>query len=97
MLLDPVFLVNNFVLILTVVAIVIAGKGLIFGVLTRLFGYFNIVPLAMGLTMFPIGEFSFVLAGVGLTTGSIGPESLRAAAFYCGDHHDPHALAQANR
>lgn len=72
MLLDPVFLMNNFVLILTVVAIVIAGKGLIFGVLTRLFGYFNIVPLAIGLTMFPIGEFSFVLAGVGLATGSIG-------------------------
>lgn len=71
MLIDPVFLVNNVGIILWVVLLVILSKGLIFGGLTRLFGYFNIAPLAVALTMFPIGEFSFVLARVGVSTNSI--------------------------
>ncbi|MEZ4637197.1 MAG: cation:proton antiporter [Caldilineaceae bacterium] len=72
MLLDPGFLMRNIGVILLVVLMVLAGKSLIFGVLTRLFGYVNVAPAAVALTMFPIGEFSFVLAGVGLAAGSIG-------------------------
>jgi CPA2 family monovalent cation:H+ antiporter-2 len=71
MLLDPIFLYNNIEIILLIVLMIVVGKSLIFGVLTRLFGYVNVAPLAVALTMFPIGEFSFVLAGVGLASGSI--------------------------
>lgn len=71
MLIDPVFLVDNIVIILWVVLLVILSKALIFGGLARSFGYVNIVPLATALTMFPIGEFSFVLARVGVSTNSI--------------------------
>ena len=74
MLLDPTFLVENFVTILLIVAIVVAGKGLIFSVLTRLFGYGNIAPLAVGLGLCTIGEAGFVLARVGISTGSISME-----------------------
>jgi CPA2 family monovalent cation:H+ antiporter-2 len=74
MLLDPAFLLDNLVTVLLVVVLVVVGKGLIFGLLTSLFRYRNIVPLAVGLGLFQIGEFSFVLARVGLRTGSISPD-----------------------
>ncbi len=71
MLLDPSFLVGHFREILILVLLIVAGKGLIFAVLARVFGYGNVIPLAVGLGMFQIGEFSFVLAGVGLSSKSI--------------------------
>jgi len=74
MLLDPIFLLENWLTILTVVVIVSIGKGLIFGILSRLFGYGNVVPIAVGLGLFQVGEFSFVLARVGMSTNSISEE-----------------------
>ncbi len=71
MLLDPVFLITYWQKIIVVVLLVAVGKGLIFSTLGRAFGYHNIVPLALGLGMFQVGEFSFVLARVGINTGSI--------------------------
>ena len=71
MLLDPLFLLENWPTILLLVLIVALGKGLIFGSLSLLFGYRNVVPLAVGLGLFQVGEFSFVLARVGLGTNSI--------------------------
>lgn len=71
MLLDIGFLATNWEKILITVLIILAGKGVIFGILARSFGYINIVPMAVGLGMFQIGEFSFVLARVGLETNSI--------------------------
>lgn len=74
MLLDPAFLMANLGTVLLVVVLVLAGKGLIMALLTRLFGYGNVVPLAVGLGLFQIGELSFVLARVGLRTDSISPD-----------------------
>lgn len=71
MLLDPTFLVENLGLVLLVVLVVGVGKALIFGGLTWGFGYGNVMPLAVGLGLFQIGEFSFVLARVGLRGGFI--------------------------
>jgi CPA2 family monovalent cation:H+ antiporter-2 len=71
MLLDPMFLLANWPTILLVVVLVALGKGLIFGGLSLLFRYRNVVPLAVGLGLFQVGEFSFVLARVGVSTGSI--------------------------
>ena len=39
-----------------------------------MFKYKNVIPLAVGLGLFQIGEFSFVLARVGLSTNSIGSD-----------------------
>ena len=74
MLLDPAFLLANWDTVLLLVALVAVGKGLIFAVLSRLFGYGNVVPLAVGLGLFQVGEFSFVLARVGVDTQSINTE-----------------------
>ncbi|MBE2222601.1 MAG: cation:proton antiporter [Anaerolineae bacterium] len=71
MLLDPNYVLQNWQIILLIVAIVTVGKAVIFGTISRLFGYRNIIPFAVGLTLFQAGEFSFVLARVGITTGSI--------------------------
>lgn len=71
MLLDPAFLLANWPIILLLVILVSAGKALIFGGITSLFGYGNIVPLAVALGLFNISEISFVLASEGLRTGSI--------------------------
>jgi CPA2 family monovalent cation:H+ antiporter-2 len=74
MLLDPLFLMANWAIILGVVLVVATGKGVIFSTLSRLFGYGNVIPLAVGLGLFQVGEFSFVLARVGLATNSINNE-----------------------
>jgi monovalent cation:H+ antiporter-2, CPA2 family len=71
MLLDPVFLVDHFGQVLFLVLVVSVGKGFIFVVLSRVFKYGNVVPLAVGLGLFQIGEFAFVLARVGVSTHSI--------------------------
>lgn len=74
MLLDPHFLVENISTIVFLVILVVLGKGLIFFALTFFFGYGNLVPLAVGLGLFQIGEFSFVLGRIGLQTQSISSE-----------------------
>lgn len=71
MLLDPQFLIENLSLVITVVALVAIGKGLIFALISRLFGYGNVIPLAVGLGLFQVGEFSFVLALTGLRSNGI--------------------------
>lgn len=71
MLLDPAFLIENWSKILALVLIIAVFKGSIFSVLAMIFGYINIVPIAVGLGLFQVGEFAFVLARVGLETQSI--------------------------
>ena len=72
MLFDPTFLFSHIREIVFLVAAVCLGKGLIFALISRVFKYRNVIPLAVGLGLFQIGEFSFVLARTGLSTGSIG-------------------------
>jgi len=74
MLLDPAFLWSHLKTVLILVVLVTVGKGLIFAGLSRLFSYRNVIPLAVGLGLFQVGEFSFVLARVGLNTSSISSE-----------------------
>ena len=74
MLLDPQYLLDHLGMILFLVLIVMSGKGLIFAFLSRAFRYRNIIPLAMGLGLSQVGEFSFVLGRVGVATHSISPE-----------------------
>ncbi len=74
MLLNPAFLLDHWQQVLMLVLIVSLGKGIIFALLARIFKYGNVVPLAVGLGLFQVGEFSFVLAQVGVSTNSISHE-----------------------
>ena len=71
MLLDPVFLLKNLGAVLLLVLLISIGTGAIFWSLARIFKYRNIVPLSVGMGLFQVGEFSFVLARVGIATESI--------------------------
>ena len=74
MLLNPAFLLDHWLQVLILVLVVSLGKGLILALLARIFKYGNVVPLAVGLGLFQVGEFSFVLAQVGVSTNSISHE-----------------------
>ena len=75
MLLDPTFLLENAGVVALVVSLVFVVKGLLFAGVGRSFGYGNIVPFAVGLGLFQVGEFSFVIARVGIEAGAISQRS----------------------
>ncbi len=74
MLLDPVFLMDHLFEVVVLLLAVSFGKGIIFATLSRIFRYGNVVPLAVGLGLFQVGEFAFVLATVGVSTNSISQD-----------------------
>jgi CPA2 family monovalent cation:H+ antiporter-2 len=71
MLLDPALLGQQLGMLALVVLVIVVGKAAILAGVVRAFGYWNVVPLAVGLTLFQVGEFAFVLARVGLSSGAI--------------------------
>ena len=74
MLIDPAFLWERAGIIALVVLLVFVVKGLVFGGIVRAFGYGNIAPFAVGLGLFQVGEFSFVIAREGISAGAISQE-----------------------
>lgn len=71
MLLDPVFMFENWGKILSFVLVIAIFKGTVFFVVAIMFGYINIIPIAVGLGLFQVGEFAFVLARTGVETNAI--------------------------
>ena len=71
---DPRYVWEHAVEVVLLVVAVLGVKGLIFGTVTRAFGYRFVVPLAAALTMGQIGEFSFLLAQLGRKAGAIGAD-----------------------
>ncbi|HEY9805748.1 MAG TPA: cation:proton antiporter, partial [Candidatus Obscuribacterales bacterium] len=71
MLIDPVFLWNNWELILGLVALVLVGKFLIITPLVTVFRYPLKTALIVGFGLAQIGEFSFVLASEGQALGLV--------------------------
>jgi K+:H+ antiporter len=74
MLLDPAQVWQHRGTLAIVVIAVTLGKAWILAGVVRMFGYRNVVPLAVGLTLFQVGEFAFVLARVGRSSGAIPTE-----------------------
>jgi CPA2 family monovalent cation:H+ antiporter-2 len=71
MLLNPALVWDQLGALVLIVGAITAGKAAILAGIVRAFGYWNVVPLAVGLTLFQVGEFAFVLARVGLSSGAI--------------------------
>ena len=71
MLIDPAFLLENAATVAAVILLLLVVKSLIFGGITRAFGYVNIAPFAVSLGLFQVGEFSFVVAREGVSLGVI--------------------------
>jgi len=75
MLLDMTYLRDHLLLVLGLALALGLAKALVFSGLSRAFGYGNVIPLAMGLTMFQAGEFAFVIGKVGVNSGGLRAET----------------------
>lgn len=71
MLLDPGFAVQHAVEIGAVVLLTFIGKSILIGLVVRGFGYVHMAPWIVGLGLSQIGEFAFVLARAGVSSGML--------------------------
>src|SRR4029453_7257483 len=71
MLFDPKFALNHLGTIAVSVSSIFLGKAVILGGLARMFGYIHMAPWIIGLGLSQIGEFGFVLARSGLSSGAL--------------------------
>jgi CPA2 family monovalent cation:H+ antiporter-2 len=76
MLFDPMVLVEEPLHVLAVVAIIVVGKTLAAMALVLLLRYPLNTALTVGASLAQIGEFSFILAGLGLSLGLLPQEGL---------------------
>ena len=74
MLLDVELVRAQFGTLVVVILCIAAGKALILAGVVRAFGYRRVVPLAVGLTLFQVGEFAFVLARSARSSGAIADD-----------------------
>lgn len=69
MLVQPLFIWQNLGFVVLVVALVVGGKTIIASAVPLMFGYVGRVVPYVGLALFQMGEFSFVLAQAGVDSG----------------------------
>ncbi|UCD09054.1 MAG: cation:proton antiporter [Dehalococcoidales bacterium] len=74
MLLDPVFLINNWQSVALLVAVIIVLKILVIFSIVRLFGHSSRIAILTGVGLFQIGEFSFILAQSGVNMGIVSAQ-----------------------
>jgi len=77
MLVNPGWIWQNLPSVGLVLALLLIVKPLVIHLITRLLGYTSGMSLATGVCLAQMGEFSFVLAGVALTSGVIGKDLFR--------------------
>jgi CPA2 family monovalent cation:H+ antiporter-2 len=66
MLFDPMILVDKPLHVLAVVAIIVVGKSLVAYGIVRMLGYTAVTARCVSASLAQIGEFSFILAGIGV-------------------------------
>ena len=74
MLFNPAFVLENLGMIVAIVAAVVLGKFVITAAVTRCFRYAAPVAVAVGLGLVQVGEFSFVIARMGVDWGILPNE-----------------------
>jgi CPA2 family monovalent cation:H+ antiporter-2 len=74
MLFDPMVIVERPMAVLTVLALIVIGKTLIAVFLVMALGFPVATALGVGVSLAQIGEFSFILAGLGIMMGILPEE-----------------------
>ncbi|MGR0188905.1 YbaL family putative K(+) efflux transporter [Azospirillum aestuarii] len=74
MLFDPMILVHEPFAVLAVVLVIVLGKTLVAFGIVMAFGYPASTALTVSASLAQVGEFSFILAGLGVTLGLLPPE-----------------------
>ena len=72
---DPIWIVRHAPLVMGASAALILGKVLIVWIVMRLLGVPNRIGVATGFTLAQIGEFAFVLGGIGVASGVVTEET----------------------
>ena len=75
MLFDPFIIVRDFWPVLATVAIIVIGKSLAALLIVRAFGHPLSTALTISASLAQIGEFSFILAGLGVALGVLGTDA----------------------
>ncbi|ESQ78096.1 YbaL family putative K(+) efflux transporter [Asticcacaulis sp. YBE204] len=76
MLFDPMVLVQKPLEVLAVVGIIVAGKGIAAAALVLVFRYPMNTALTVAASLAQIGEFSFILGGLGVSLGLLPQEGM---------------------
>ena len=76
MLTDPLFVVHNVGLLALVIGVLLLAKCAVPGLAMRLIGYPIRPSISVASNMLPMGEFSFILVGAGVSAGLISSELL---------------------
>ena len=87
MLLDPAFVMNAPLLIVSALAVVLVGKPLVALALVLVWGYPAGVALRIAVALAQIGEFSFIVAAVGAQLGLV-TDDVRNTLIASGDRID---------
>ena len=74
MLFDPMILVEQPLAVLGCLAIIIFGKSLAAFFLVKMFGHSKRTALTVSVSLAQIGEFAFILAGLGISLNMLSPE-----------------------
>ncbi|MBW7983779.1 YbaL family putative K(+) efflux transporter [Enterobacillus tribolii] len=69
MLFDPTILIREPLAVVATLAIIVLGKSVAAFVLVRMFGHSKRTALTISASLAQIGEFAFILAGLGITLG----------------------------
>ncbi|WP_210527863.1 cation:proton antiporter domain-containing protein [Rubellimicrobium arenae] len=75
MIFDPLILVERPVAVLSLLGIVILGKALAALIITGAFGQDRRTGLTVAASLAQAGEFTFILAGLGVTLGVLAPDT----------------------
>ena len=75
MLFDPMVLVNHPLQVLAVMAVIIVGKGIAAFVIVRMLGHPHETAAIVAASLAQIGEFSFILAGLGIALKLISQQA----------------------
>ncbi|MCG8707075.1 Kef family K(+) transporter [Brenneria sp. 4F2] len=75
MLFDPMILIEQPIAVLITLAIIIFGKSAAAFMLVRLFGHSKRTALTISASLAQIGEFAFILAGLGIALGLLSEEA----------------------
>lgn len=75
MLFDPMILIHEPLAVLASLAIIIFGKSAAAFILVRMFGHSKRTALTISVSLAQIGEFAFILAGLGISLGLMSEHS----------------------
>lgn len=74
MLFDPMILVNSPLAVLGTLAIILLGKSIAAFLLVKMFGYSQRTAFTVSISLAQIGEFAFILAGLGISLHLLPPQ-----------------------